>query len=147
MSTEGAPGHELIVLHAADNVAVARVALGENADIERPDGSTLRVRVPIDAGHKVALRFIAQGEVILKYGQAIGVASESIEAGEHVHVHNVEMGKTPPGQGASVRHEAILPAQESATFEGYGRADGRVGTRNYIGVLSTVNCSAKSSPT
>jgi altronate hydrolase len=52
------------------------------------------------------------------------------------------MGKTPPGQGASVRHEAILPAQQAATFEGYVRADGRVGTRNYIGVLSTVNCSA-----
>jgi len=142
MSTEGAPAHELIVLHGADNVAVARVALAEDADIKRSDGSSLRVRAAVPAGHKVALSFIAQGEVVLKYGQPIGVASAPIGAGEHVHVHNVEMGHTPPGQGAGVRLEGVLPAEASATFEGYVRTDGRVGTRNYIGVLSTVNCSA-----
>lgn len=142
MSTEHAPGHELIVLHASDNVAVARVALAGNAEMARPDGSTLRVRAPIEAGHKIALRPIARGEVVLKYGQPIGVASAPIEAGEHVHVHNVEMGEALPPRAASAECVATDLVGESATFEGYLRADGRVGTRNYIGVLSTVNCSA-----
>lgn len=142
MSTDQAPVHELIVLHASDNVAVARVALAGNTDIAQPDGSTLRVREAIAAGHKMALRAIAQGEVVRKYGQPIGVASVRIDAGEHVHVHNVEMRELPPGQGTRVEQVAALAAGACATFEGYVRADGRVGTRNYIGVLSTVNCSA-----
>jgi altronate hydrolase len=142
MSTEHAPAHPLIVLHAGDNVAVARVALAEGADIARPDGSTLHVRAPIGAGHKIALRPIARGEVVLKYGQPIGVASATIEAGEHVHVHNVEMGAALPPQPASGERAATGLVGEGATFEGYLRPDGRVGTRNYIGVVSTVNCSA-----
>jgi len=142
MSTEGAPVSGLIVLHAADNVAVARVALAAGTEVARPDGSALRVRQPIAAGHKIALRAIGPGEVILKYGQTIGVASQPIEAGEHVHVHNVEMGEAPPSEGARAEPVAAVAAGEGVTFEGYVRADGRVGTRNYIGVLSTVNCSA-----
>jgi altronate hydrolase len=142
MSTEGAAASELIVLHATDNVAVARVALAADSEIATPGGSPLRVRQAIDAGHKIALRAIAPGEVILKYGQPIGVASLSIEAGEHVHVHNVEMGVATLPRGASVEPAAELAAAECATFEGYVRPDGRVGTRNYIGVLATVNCSA-----
>lgn len=142
MSTERAPAHELIVLHESDNVAVARVALAESADIARPDGSTLRVRAAIEAGHKIALRPIARGEAVLKYGQPIGVAIAPIEAGEHVHVHNVGMGLALPPRPASGERAAIVPVGEAATFEGYVRADGCVGTRNYIGVVSTVNCSA-----
>jgi altronate hydrolase len=80
--------------------------------------------------------------VVLKYGQAIGVASVPIDAGRHVHVHNVEMGEVRAGQGARAQQAFAAPSGDAATFEGYVRADGRVGTRNYIGVLSTVNCSA-----
>ncbi|HJV68760.1 altronate dehydratase family protein [Ideonella sp.] len=142
MSTDHLPAHELIVLHANDNVAVARVALAEGGAVARPDGSALPVRAAIAAGHKIALRPIACGEVVLKYGQPIGVARVPIEPGEHVHVHNVELGQALPGHGAGGERVAALPVGEPATFEGYVRADGRVGTRNYIGVLSTVNCSA-----
>ena len=142
MSTDTLPAQALIVLHASDNVAVARVALAENAEIARPGAAALRVRAAIPAGHKIALRAIEPREVVLKYGQAIGVASVPIGAGEHVHVHNVEMGHALPPQVATSASAAPLPVGEAATFEGYVRADGRVGTRNYIGIVSTVNCSA-----
>ena len=103
MSIEKAATHELIVLHASDNVAVARVALAEDTDIARSDGSTFRVREPVAAGHKIALRDIAPGEVILKYGQPIGVASIPIAAGRHVHVHNIGMSLSSQGCGAQHR--------------------------------------------
>ncbi|HEY9109249.1 MAG TPA: UxaA family hydrolase, partial [Roseateles sp.] len=78
----------LIQLHPRDNVAVARVALQADSEVQQADGAPLQVRAAIAAGHKVALRAIAAGEVVLKYGQPIGVASQPIAAGEHVHVHN-----------------------------------------------------------
>ncbi|MBW8845454.1 MAG: altronate dehydratase [Burkholderiales bacterium] len=141
MSTESAPA--LIVLHASDNVAVARVALAANTEIELPGGTaTLRVHEAIGAGHKVALRAVARGEVVLKYGQPIGVASTPIAAGEHVHVHNLEMNREAPPRPARATPVPLAANREPATFEGFVRSDGRVGTRNYIGVLSTVNCSA-----
>jgi len=142
MSTDQQPAHALIVLHERDNVAVARVALAEGAAIARPGGAQLQVRAAIGAGHKIALRPIAAGEAVLKYGQPIGVAMAPIEPGEHVHVHNVGMGQALPAQPADGRPPAALPAHEAATFEGYVRPGGRVGTRNYIGVISSVNCSA-----
>ena len=142
MSTEPARRRELVVLHPADNVAVARVALAAEAEIALDGGTTLRARQAIEAGHKIALRGIAAGEVVLKYGQPIGVATRAIEAGEHVHVHNVGMGEVAAGAAESHGGVDLLLVPEPATFEGYVRADGRVGTRNYIGILSTVNCSA-----
>ena len=142
MSTERAQPHELIVLHASDNVAVARVALAEHDEINLPTGAPLRVRAAIAAGHKIALRPIAAGELVLKYGQPIGVASAAVAPGEHVHVHNVEMRAALPPQAAARSADTADDIGEAATFEGYVRADGRVGTRNYIGVISTVNCSA-----
>ncbi|RZL37514.1 MAG: altronate dehydratase [Rubrivivax sp.] len=153
MPTETPP--TLIVLQASDNVAIARVALAEQAEATRPDGAPLRVRQPIAPGHKVALRDIAPGEVVLKYGQPIGIASQAIKAGDHVHVHNLDMARLAAAtqsqsqsqfqsQLQSQQRHPITPAAggEALTFDGYPRADGRVGTRNYIGVLSSVNCSA-----
>ncbi|MGQ3053681.1 MAG: UxaA family hydrolase [Roseateles sp.] len=133
---------DLIQLHARDNVAVARVALAAGSEVRHADGATLPVRDAIAAGHKIALRAIAPGELVLKYGQPIGMASQAIAAGEHVHVHNVEMGTTLPAQAVDAGTSAANRPQDAASFEGYVRADGRVGTRNYIGVLSSVNCSA-----
>ncbi|MFG6432940.1 UxaA family hydrolase [Roseateles sp. LYH14W] len=132
----------LIQLHPRDNVAVARVALAADGDVQQADGALLRMRAAIAAGHKVALRSIAAGDVVLKYGQPIGVANQAIAAGEHVHVHNLEMSTTLPTQAVDAATSAASGPQEAARFEGYVRADGRVGTRNYIGVLSSVNCSA-----
>jgi altronate hydrolase len=142
MSTDRPSVHPLIVLHASDNVAVARVALAPGADVASPGGTTLRVRDAIEAGHKVALRPIARGEAVLKYGQPIGVAGADIQPGEHVHVHNLGMGPSSPPRVAAGEPAVHLAAGEHAAFEGYLRSDGRAGTRNYIGVISSVNCSA-----
>lgn len=133
---------DLIRLHARDNVAVARVALAAGSEARHADAAALPVRDTIAAGHKIALRPIGAGEVVLKYGQPIGVASQAIAAGEHVHAHNVEMRTALPVQAIDVATSAADRPAQPATFEGYVRADGRVGTRNYIGVLSSVNCSA-----
>ncbi|MCE4557810.1 UxaA family hydrolase [Roseateles cellulosilyticus] len=142
MSTDVLPAHSLIRLHARDSVAVARIALPQQARVEMPDGTPLQVLAAIAAGHKIALRAIAAGEIVLKYGQPIGVASRPIEAGEHVHTHNVGMSSHLPAlEVDDGGFSAELPA-DGATFEGFVRADGRVGTRNYIGVVSSVNCSA-----
>ncbi|MFG6488495.1 UxaA family hydrolase [Roseateles sp. BYS78W] len=142
MSTEALPVQALIQLHPRDNVAVARVALAQGSEIARPDGGTLRVTAAIAAGHKISLRAIAPGDVVLKYGQPIGVASAAIAPGGHVHVHNVEMARALPTQAVDGANAARIEPGQAATFEGYVRADGRVGTRNYIGVVSSVNCSA-----
>ena len=99
----------------------------------------------VPAGHKIAVRDIAEGQPVLRYNQIIGFASRAIRVGEHIHTHNLNMG---PEGGAFARDYAIgadcqapAPRQE-ASFMGYRRADGRVATRNYIGILSSVNCSA-----
>jgi altronate hydrolase len=131
----------LIQLHPRDQVAVARVAIAEGAVITQP-GVVLTARNAIPAGHKIALAPIAAGEVVLKYGQPIGVASRDIAEGEHVHTHNLEMAEALPVQAVDAKGAAAASSGAAATFEGYLRADGRVGTRNYIGVLSSVNCSA-----
>jgi altronate hydrolase len=141
MSTDTGAAPPLIVLHPSDNVAVARVALAAGERVAGP-GATLVLGPAVPAGHKLALRPIAPGEVVLKYGQPIGVASAPIEAGEHVHVHNLAMAEALPVRAVGGAAAGAGPAPEPATFEAYVRDDGRVGTRNYIGVLATVNCSA-----
>ncbi|TDX29529.1 altronate hydrolase/galactarate dehydratase [Modicisalibacter xianhensis] len=126
-------------LHDNDNVGVATRALAEATPIDDRDNVCRR---NIDAGHKVALVDIAGGDTIVKYGQVIGRASHDITCGEHVHTHNVAMQERETSL-AGFRPASPTPATETgSTFEGYHRADGQVGTRNYIGILSTVNCSA-----
>ncbi|MGH8805623.1 MAG: UxaA family hydrolase, partial [Polaromonas sp.] len=99
----------------------------------------------IPAGHKVATRSIAAGEPVRRYNQIIGFASKAIAPGEHVHTHNLNMG---PDKGDFARDYAFgadvkpEPARREASFMGIKRPDGRVATRNYIGILSSVNCSA-----
>jgi altronate hydrolase len=126
-------------LHPRDNVVVARIDILAGTEVE---GLVCRDRIP--AGHKVATSAIEAGEPVRKYDQIIGFAAESIAPGEHVHVHNVEMRDFARDYafGADMRPTDYVPEHERATFEGFRRESGRVGTRNYIGVLSTVNCSA-----
>jgi len=102
------------VLHPSDNVAVARVTLSAGMVVGRHDGSTLLVRANVDAGHKLALQPISQGEVVRKYGHAIGIASAPIEAGEHVHVHNVEVARSRLVHGAGRAHAPTVPVQPAA---------------------------------
>lgn len=131
----------IIRLHEADNVVVAARKLDVGARIDAEQVSCLDA---IPAGHKLATRPIRTGEAVRKYNQIIGFASEPIAAGAHVHTHNSVMGafERDHAIGADARPTAFVPVSERASFEGIVRADGRVGTRNYVAVMTTVNCSA-----
>ena len=97
-------------------------------------------------GHKMAIAPIAQGEPVRKFGQIIGFASQAIAPGQHVHTHNCEFAAfhrdMGHGEAARPREEELLPAHLQATFQGYRRSNGKFGTRNYVGILTSVNCSA-----
>ena len=130
-----------IRLAPEDNVVVARVDVLSGTEITG-EGVTAVDVVP--AGHKIATRPIAVGEPVRKYDQIIGFASEPVEAGAHVHVHNCAMGdfERDYAIGQEMKPVDFVPEGNRASFQGYLRPDGRVGTRNYIGVLTSVNCSA-----
>jgi altronate hydrolase len=107
-------------------------------------GEDIACSAPIPAGHKVATRPIRAGEPVRKYDQIIGFASADIAPGEHVHTQNVEMQDFARDYafGVDAKPVAFVPEDQRASFQGFLRASGRAGTRNFIGVLSTVNCSA-----
>ncbi len=130
-----------IRLNEADNVVVARTDLLAGVEIA---GETAKCTMPIPAGHKVATAAIAAGEPVRKYNQIIGFAAQAIAPGEHVHTHNVEMKDFDRAHeiGVDAVATAHVPEPHRASFAGIVRADGRVATRNYIGVITTVNCSA-----
>lgn len=131
-------------LRPEDNIAVAARNLEPGLEIEFK-GSRLLPSKRIGMGHKMALRPIKKGEAITKYGQIIGFAGRDIEAGEHVHVHNVSAAAFERDY-AFCRDCPPPPAPaEKRAFMGYDRGDGRFGTRNYIAIISTVNCSASTS--
>jgi len=117
-------------------VAIAEIAEGEVL------GDGLAARCAVPAGHKLAVRHIARGEVIRKFGVAIGEASQDIAAGEHVHSHNLVFRPAEATEGFKILLPNPAPGGSNRTFEGYVRADGRVGTRNLLMVMATVNCSA-----
>jgi altronate hydrolase len=119
-----------------DSVAVALTDL----PVGEPLTHGLTTADPIMAGHKVALRAHAAGEPVIKLGQPIGLASTAIAPGTHVHSHNLEFAGQANREIVGTR--IIAPATQPASFMGYLRADGSVGTRNYLGVLTSVNCSA-----
>jgi altronate hydrolase len=129
-----------IRLHPADNVVVARAEIPAGAEI---DSENVTCRSTIPFGHKVATAEIRAGEPVKKYGQIIGFASVDILPGDHVHTHNLSVGTFDRDYaiGSEVQPAPAEPASPF-TFDGIVRADGRVATRNYIGVISTVNCSA-----
>ena len=130
----------VLKIHDSDTVAVAlnELNLGDTAL-----GISVVERIPYL--HKVALQDIPAGSVVLKYGQPIGVARKDIAKGEWVHTHNLGMCDVP-GEYEYATHTPPPPTPvDGGTFMGYLRSDGRVGTRNYIAVISTVNCSATAS--
>jgi altronate hydrolase len=128
----------VLVLNPADDVAIA---LDDVAAGDTPQGMDVAARADIPTGHKIARRAVEEGGLVRRYGQVIGRASQGVAAGDHVHVHNLAV--TEDGREVEVGLDARPPAPLSgATFQGIVRADGRVGTRNYIGVLTSVNCSA-----
>ena len=144
----------LLMLAPGDDIAVALEDLAPGEQLEEPSGRPLTVRNRVPRGHKVAVRDVAEGSPVHKYGQVIGVTTVPVPAGEHVHTHNLAFAPAMRGgaQPASGGHPAgattpagAVPAGQHGpqrTFDGFVRAGGRVGTRNYIGILTSVNCSA-----
>jgi altronate hydrolase len=108
------------------------------------DGRIRTTVTDVPYGHKVALADIAEGVDVRKYGQIIGQATQHIPAGAHVHTHNLAMSSfTRTAEPGGVVHAVeVLPLEQQAAFAGIVRPDGQVATRNYIGIMTTVNCSA-----
>jgi altronate hydrolase len=132
-----------IRIHPDDNVVIARRQLVSGTRLAGEGGGEgVTVSGLVPPGHKVATRAIAAGEAVRRYGQVIGAATQAIAAGQHVHTHNLAFSdfarRHEPGAGA--RPTGFVA--EPATFDGIVRADGRAATRNYVGVLTSVNCSA-----
>jgi altronate hydrolase len=129
------------MLGSSDDVAVALkpVATGQLLS-----GLNFAARSDIPAGHKLALRPIGVGQPIRKFNQIIGFATQPIVPGDHVHTHNLVTGDFARDYaiGSEASPTQLLAPAETATFQGILRPDGRVGTRNYVGILTTVNCSA-----
>jgi altronate hydrolase len=132
-------GPRTLRLNARDNVLIAIDTVERGACVA---GVTATGRIL--RGHKMARQPIAGGEAVVKFGQIIGFATESIAPGAHVHTHNCAFAEFARDHaiGSDARQEALLPLQARATFQGYRRSSGKAGTRNYIGILSSVNCSA-----
>jgi len=128
-----------IRLHPDDDVVIARMELATGTLVSREN---VRTAVIIPAGHKLAVRDIAQGKPVRRYNQIIGFATRDIKAGEHVHVHNLAMGEFERDYAFCSLKKETQYVSPAASFQGIVRADGRVATRNYIGILTSVNCSA-----
>jgi len=138
-----ASAESVLRLGEDDMVGIAR-RLIPAGDTFVVDGCELTAVTEVPAAHKVALRDIAPGEAVRKYGQIIGAATEDIAVGAHVHTHNLAMtdfARTAES-GPAVHAVEVLPVHQQATFQGIVRPDGRIATRNYIGIMTTVNCSA-----
>jgi altronate hydrolase len=147
----------VLLLHPDDDVAVAMTDLAPG-DLVEVTGRPVPVLGHVAAGHKISVRDLPTGSVVRKYGQVIGVTTAEVGRGDHVHVHNLGM----PSDDSSIWEQAdadrrashrantmggagtnpAIPADVRKTFQGIRRQDGSVATRNYVGVLTTVNCSA-----
>src|SRR5215813_13207579 len=126
-------------LNARDNIIVAVDSVDPGTTAQ---GVTATARIM--RGHKLAAEPIAKGQPVLKFGQIIGFATEDIKPGAHVHTHNCSYAEFERDYAFAqdARQEPLLPPEACATFQGFRRANGKAGTRNYIGILTSVNCSA-----
>jgi altronate hydrolase len=131
-------------LHAEDDLAIARINLHPQTTLRLDSGEEIPIQRFIASGQKIALRALSSGEPVRRYGQVIGFATEPIRAGDHIHTHDlgVQDFTRDYAFGIDAKPVTSVPEHERRTFLGYRRDDGRVGTRNFIGIISTVNCSA-----
>ena len=127
-----------IRLHATDNVIIALKDLPPGTDL--PDLAQPLVQA-IPRGHKIATTAIVPGQNVIRYGQIIGVATQPIAAGDHIHTQNLGMGAHDLDYAYASEHNPQPLPNAKRTFDGYHRQDGSVGTRNYLGILTSVNCS------
>ena len=132
---------DVVQLHPQDNVCVAarNLQVGEVISV---DDRSFTVTEEVRLGHKIALTDIAGGEAVRKYGQIIGFMTHEVNSGEHVHSHNLGLGEFETEYASATEIPAAPDPLTGRTFQGYRRADGKAGTRNYLAVISTVNCSA-----
>jgi len=133
-----------ILLSPDDSVAVAARPIPKGAQIVVGE-RTIEALQPIGLGHKIAVHTIAAGAPVRKYGQVIGFANHEIAPGAWVHTHNIKADLFERDYAHASESSPVLPTSRPRTFKGYLRPDGRVGTRNMIAVISTVNCSASAS--
>ena len=129
----------VIRIHPADDVVIARQQMLGGTPIAS-EGITVSGLIP--PGHKIAVRAIAAGQPVRRYNQIIGTATRDIAAGQHVHSHNLAFSHFDRGYAVGGDVRPVAYVDTPAAFDGIGREDGRVATRNYIGVLTSVNCSA-----
>lgn len=127
-----------ILLRPEDDVAIARDAIVPGTDVEG-----FRVSDQVPPGHKLAVHFVKAGHAVRKYGQTIGFATRDIAPGDWVHSHNLDVGPLELAFEFGTAIDSWNPeAGEPRTFQGFSRHDGRVGTRNWLAIVSSVNCSA-----
>ena len=129
----------IIRLHANDDVLIATQQLVPGTTIASED---VTVRDLIPPGHKMAAHDLKTGDAVHRYNQIIGFATADIAAGEHIHAHNLGMGEFERDYGIGQGVHETPRVESPATFMGYKRPNGKVGTRNYIAIISSVNCSA-----
>lgn len=132
---------DVIYLNAQDNICVAARPLAAGTAVVAGDVQ-FRVETPVPLGHKIAIKPITKDEPVRKYGQIIGFATEAIRAGGWVHSHNVAIGEFTRDYASATETPPPPTPITDRTFMGYRRADGKAGTRNYLAIISTVNCSA-----
>ena len=127
----------IIKLNEKDNIGIAPMEIPENTKIN----FDIVTKNQIPFGHKISLQDIKKGSFIYKYGQIIGTASNDILCGQHVHSHNLIFSEFDRKYEIKSKNEFNLE-NNNLFFKGYKRENGKAGTRNYIGLISTVNCSA-----
>src|SRR2546422_8307363 len=132
-----------IILKPEDDVAIAKREIPAGTVLEDA-GERIEVRQDIRPGHKVARRARRTGDEVRRYGQVIGFATQNIAVGDHVHTQNLGIGELQREYevGVDVKPVDYYPPKALRYFDGYRRDDGRVGTRNYVAIISGVNCSA-----
>lgn len=135
------PAVDAVYLHPDDNICVAARTLPAGTVLEA-GGREVVLASPIKIGHKIAVRPISQGEHVRKYGQIIGQATSDVQPGEWVHSHNLINGDVVRDYASATAIPPDPTPITDRTFLGYRRKDGRAGTRNYVAIISTVNCSA-----
>ena len=140
-SPQAGPQFDVLRLHPDDNIGVAAAALAAGATVD-VDGQRLGLVEAVPAGHKLALEKIEVGQPVIKYGQIIGFATQTIAPGGWIHAHNLTAGEFARDYASSSAVPPDPPPLENCTFQGYRRAGGKAGTRNYLAIIATVNCSA-----
>lgn len=134
-----------VLLRPDDDVAIAKQPLLPGTKLRLPAGAaTVTVSRIVPAGHKLALRDVADGAPVRRYGQIIGFATRPIEAGDHVHTQNLAVADFERDYAYCTEYAPVemVPEGQRRTFMGFRRADGRVGTRNFVAVLASVNCAS-----